>query len=145
MAALAATMLAFGLIAAGGGRASAATPPASQFNKDGWCHLNNGWGGSFFCQANTYDWWHQFPNGSWEVFVVGTNNQVWTRWNSSSGLSSWTSLSGQCLFNVLITGVDPNDGWHITIACTAVGSGVTYYNKRIGEASGHWIGWGTTP
>jgi hypothetical protein len=78
------------------------------------------------------------PNGYWEVFVVGTNNQVWTRWNSSGGLSPWVSLGGQCLLYVAISG---SNGWSWTIECTATTGGGTWYDTRL--TNGHWTGWHT--
>jgi hypothetical protein len=59
LAALAGTVLAFGLIMEGGtvsASAAAATPPASQYLQGTWCHLSNGRGGDFFCQGNYYNY-----------------------------------------------------------------------------------------
>jgi hypothetical protein len=144
LAALTGTVLAFGLIA-GGGIAQAATPPASVYlGADEWCHLNNSWGGNFFCPVYTQNYWYQMPNGYWEVFVEGTNYQAWTRWNSSNGLSSWKSLGGHCILGYIqFYASNPNNGWNWAIRC----EGTDYnwwYDTRSGGPDGSWSGWSRT-
>jgi hypothetical protein len=37
----------------------------------------------------------QFPNSMIQIFVIGTNGAVWTRWTlESGGWSGWTSMGG---------------------------------------------------
>jgi len=147
LAALAATALSFGLIMAGSGTASASgLPPTGEYaTSGGWCTLA-GWGGTFYCQdgdANTN--WYQMPNGYWQVFVVGTDNAVWTRWQVPGGLSSWASLGGRCpddFHYVFIADVNPSNGWNWAIACT---SGSYWFDSRTGVPNGSWTGWKTSP
>jgi hypothetical protein len=145
LGALASIALAFGLITEGG-IASAATPPASVYVSGDWCHLNNGWGGSFWCPYdNSFNIWYQMPNGYWETFVVGTDSHAWTRWNSSSGLSGWVSLGGVCVLGTTeFYKSNPSNGWNWAIRC--VGSdGNWWYDTRNGGPSGSWTGWRSTP
>jgi hypothetical protein len=152
---LAGTVLAFALIAEGGtasaapSKAAAATlaagtPPASVYLSGGWCHLNNGWGGDFTCPVYTQNYWYQMPNGYWEVFVEGTNEQAWTRWNGSNGLSNWVSLGGKCILGYIqYYASNPNNGWNWAIRC----EGTNYnwwYDTRNGGPAGSWSGWSTS-
>lgn len=137
LGAFAVTMLAFGVTMGGNAvSAFAASPPASQVPNNGaGCTLSNGWGGNFFCQGD-WQYWEQMPNGYWEVFVVGPDDAVWTRWSTSSGLSSWRSLGGKCLLYVAITG---SNGWQWTIECTAQSGNGVWDKARL--ADGNWTGW----
>jgi hypothetical protein len=147
LAALAATALSFGLIMAGSGTASASdVPPTDEYTTSGgWCTLA-GWGGTFYCQdGDSSPNWYQMPNGYWQVFVVGTDDAVWTRWEVPGGLSSWTSLGGQCpddFHYVFIADVNPSNGWNWAIACT---SGGYWFDSRTGVPNGSWTGWKTSP
>ena len=52
------------------------------------------WGGQNYCNYRTP--LHYFPNGTVQVFVVGTDYAVWTKWRLLNGaFSSWVSLGGQ--------------------------------------------------
>lgn len=103
------------------------------------------WGGTFYCDSPSYE---PMPNGYVETFVIGTNHAVWTRWSSSSGLSSWKSLGGTCL-NPLPnyigedTGIDwtnPSNGWNWIIECVGAG-GHLFFKERVGSAAGSWTAW----
>ena len=51
------------------------------------------YGGRYYCGYGSRSW--TFANGTEQVFVIGTNFAVWTRWKSNGNLSSWTSLGGE--------------------------------------------------
>jgi hypothetical protein len=142
LAALAATTLAFGLITAGGGTASADSPPATQYaGNDDWCHFNNGWGGNFFCGAYA---WYQMPNGYWETFVAGTDTAVWTRWNSSNGLSPWVSLGGQTIPIAQSVNIVDANGWEWAVQVLGRDDN-WWYRTRLGGPVGSWTGWAKKP
>jgi hypothetical protein len=91
---LAAALLTVGL-ALGGGIASAGTAHAAS---GATCH-DALLGGTFFCTSSgdytSGEAWWTFPNGTKQLFVIGTDNAVWTRWNNTSGnWSAWTSMGG---------------------------------------------------
>jgi hypothetical protein len=51
-------------------------------------------GGTYYCKFG--EEFLLFNDGTLEIFVIGTDYAVWTRWrNPSGGLSGWVSLSGQ--------------------------------------------------
>lgn len=58
-------------------------------------------GGRFFC-GDAYgpgELFYTFPNGVIQLFVIGTDHQVWTRWSNTSETSwtGWSSvLGGSC-------------------------------------------------
>lgn len=113
----------------------ASGPGTTYQSSNGWCHYTN-WGGSFYCQSQ-YN--HTLPNGYHQVFVIGTNKQVYSRWQSSSGVSGWVSLGGTCIkpghHSVDMWEVN---GWQFTIAC--VGSdGWGYLKTR--NSNGTWTKW----
>ncbi|MEV6394661.1 hypothetical protein AB0M39_07745 [Streptomyces sp. NPDC051907] len=104
---------------------------------DGWCHFTH-WGGSFYClgRANDVVIW-QKPDGYPQVFVLGTNRAVYSRWSTASGVSSWyDGLRGSCKPD---RGFDSTaSGWSITIACVGDDGG-WWHNTR--STSGSWSDW----
>ncbi|WP_394842970.1 hypothetical protein LZC95_38625 [Pendulispora brunnea] len=86
-------------------------------DKKGWCHYRN-WGGDFYCKSS-YN--HKLPNGYRNVFVIGTNHNVFTRWASPSGVSGWASLNGLCYHpgKQSITLKTSKKPWKFTIFCRA--------------------------
>ncbi|MYS84049.1 hypothetical protein [Embleya scabrispora] len=113
------------------------TPGAPYQTSDGWCHFSN-WGGNFYCLGAPVDaviW--QKPDGYPQVFVLGTNRAVYSRWSTSSGVSGWYSgLGGSCNPE---SGFDSrSSGWSITIACVGTDSR-WWHTKR--STSGTWSGW----
>ncbi|MFD7539930.1 hypothetical protein [Streptomyces sp. NPDC059819] len=115
--------------------ALASNPGTTYQSSDGWCHYNN-WGGSFYCNSQ-YN--HTLPNSYHQVFVIGTNKQVYTRWESASGVSDWASLGGQCV-SPGHHSVDmwEQNGWTFTIACVGTDNW-GYLNTR--NSNGTWSGW----
>ncbi|QEU90883.1 hypothetical protein [Streptomyces kanamyceticus] len=150
---IAAVGLALGLTGALAGTAQATTGPESRaaiavsdpgttYQSGGWCHYSN-WGGNFYCNSQLK---HKLPNGQWQVFVIGTNRQAYSKWGSGSGTSAWTSLGGQCTqpgnHSIDMAWVN---GWNFAITCKGT-NGKTYYDERFnggntGGAPGHWSGW----
>jgi hypothetical protein len=105
------------------------------------------WGGGGFCGTDAT---YTMPNGYAEIFIIGLDHAVWTRWNSSNGLSSWASLSGYCTNTGSPLGlgrVPGYDGWSWYVNCTG-GDGNAWYITRIGsdDGAGNWNNWtSTTP
>ena len=102
---LAGALLTVGLVVGGGvASASAATAsPATQATHaapaaTGFCH-DPQLGGTFYCDLNlgykSGEAVWQFPNSMIQIFVIGTNGAVWTRWTlPSGGWAGWTSMGG---------------------------------------------------
>ena len=92
----------------------------------------------------------RMSSGYLELFVIGLDHAVWTRWNSSSGLSRWVSLSGYCANTGSPLGlgnIDGYDNWTWYVNCTG-GDGAAWYRTRCGgsDGTGTWNGWtSTTP
>ncbi|WP_030670227.1 hypothetical protein [Streptomyces rimosus] len=93
-----------------------------------------GHGGSYICEYGIA--WQTFPNGGKQVFVVGTDFSVWTRYGFEGGdWSNWESMGGVARSGVRIDG---NGTWNPTIS--VVGSdGVRWYRHRLD--TGSWTGW----
>lgn len=51
------------------------------------------YGGNYYCSYGTKS--HRFPDGTLQVFVIGTDFSVWTRWQKNGRLSNWVSLGGK--------------------------------------------------
>lgn len=126
-------------VAASSGAAQASTSSAASAvtaSTPGLCTLNNGWGGTFYCRSE--DWW-QMPNGNSQVFVIGTDDAVWTEWQVAGGLSGWQSMGGIA---------DPssgivtwsNSGWSITIDVIGADNAV-WFNTRGSSEGSTFGGW----
>jgi hypothetical protein len=77
------------------------------------------------------------PNGYYQVFVIGTDHQLWTRWNGPSGLVAWSDqLGGWCNEDVRPT--YKASGWALTLRCMGK-DGLYWINKR--STGGAWTGW----
>ncbi|MCL8015906.1 hypothetical protein [Streptomyces sp. AS02] len=95
------------------------------------------WGGTFLCKSQVR---HKLPNGHWQVFVIGTNKQAYSRWSSpGGGVSRWTSLGGQCI-KPGQRSIDMAwaNGWNFAITCIGTND-KRYYKERY--ASGSWSSW----
>ncbi|CAM5470364.1 hypothetical protein [Streptomyces tanashiensis] len=93
------------------------------------------WGGNVVAGYGCSE--YALPNGEEQVFGVGTDGAVWTRWSRTNGtLSSWTSLGGQARSSVSAEGY----GWAITLSVIGT-DGNWWYNNRGGTSSGGWSGW----
>ncbi|QEU90674.1 hypothetical protein [Streptomyces kanamyceticus] len=93
------------------------------------------WGGNIQNQYGCTE--YGLPNGEQQVFGVGTDGAIWTRWSRTNGtLSSWTSMGGQGRSTVYAGG----RGWAITLQVRGT-DGNWYYNNRGGTPSGGWSGW----
>lgn len=107
-------------------------------------------GGTFYCTDGDYStgeaWW-TFPNGTVEVFVVGTNRSVYTRWTIDGvGWSSgWTNMGGQSAsFPPLFYeggSLHQTSGGSYTpnLEVAGLNGGNPYHRQR--QTNGTWTGW----
>ena len=56
------------------------------------CHLPT-YGGNYYCGYGYQS--NRFPDGTVQVYVIGTDFSVWTRWTKNGRLSNWVSLGGK--------------------------------------------------
>ncbi|MFJ9648894.1 hypothetical protein ACWEPM_33810 [Streptomyces sp. NPDC004244] len=127
--ALAATALALAGAALTAGTANAAPAPAAS----GYCHVS-GLGGDYICEYG--ESWHTYPNGQRQVFIIGTDFAIWTRWNDSNGnWSGWESMGGRAASGVRVEG---NKTWNPTISHVGT-DGDRWYRHRLN--SGSWTNW----
>lgn len=82
-------------------------------------------GGVFYCggpYSPNGESWYVFPNGALQVFVIGTDHAVWTRYSNPrhTHWSPWTSMGGSCWsavyihwnrYNPTIYVHGPHGGW----------------------------------
>ena len=116
----------------------------------GTCTAGNGWGGNFYCDSNDSSHgqlWYQFPDGTWQVFVVaGSDWTVWTRWNHTDGsLSAWTNYfaGGSPNYGYVQHGkpfvdIVGSSGRELTIEVTGT-DGHLWADTR--SSDGSWSGW----
>ncbi|MEV4320579.1 hypothetical protein [Actinocrispum sp. NPDC049592] len=102
---------------------------------DGWCHFHN-WGGTFFCKGTGIDAvvWVK-PDHYPQVFVIGTNWHMYSRWSTASSVSGWQDMKGAC--NPSYGLPARSSGWNITIAC--VGTDGNWWHTSRGN--GNWSPW----
>ncbi|MEU1423713.1 hypothetical protein [Kitasatospora sp. NPDC005751] len=97
-------------------------------------------GGTYLCGGAYGDGvtYFGFRDGTSEIFVIGTDHAVWTRWttNSSGKLSSWTSLGGSFTSKVEITRQTLGGAFTIT----ARGDDNRLWS-RDRDQNGNWNGW----
>ncbi|MFD0403218.1 hypothetical protein ACFVHI_34670 [Kitasatospora sp. NPDC127121] len=127
--------------AVSGSLAFAAAPAEAGTATVGICH--SVWGGDFYCASddpNHGEAWLHLPQGQDEVFVIGTDGAVWTRWNGMNGtwLSDWKSMGGhfQVTTPAVRTWANPD-----SYTISAIGTdGRQWVNSR-NNLSGNWSGW----
>jgi hypothetical protein len=137
--ALALTMLALGagLVAT---PANAAPAPQAAAVDTRQC-TDDSYGGTWYCAYGSDS--HTFPNGTNQIFVVGTDFAVWTKWrNRNNNYSSWHSLGGEVKhsynsadFGIFTCGSSPNL-W-VSVRGT---NNANYLNVRT-YSTGKWSGW----
>ncbi|MER6253340.1 hypothetical protein ACGFNX_27370 [Streptomyces sp. NPDC048723] len=109
--------------------AQAAAPAAAA----GFCHVS-GLGGDYICEYG--EAWMTYPAGNRQVFIVGTDFAVWTRWQYAGGSwSEWTSMGGTVRSGVRIEG---NNTWNPTISIVGM-DGERWSRHRLN--SGSWTPW----
>ncbi|MFF4262482.1 hypothetical protein ACFY7Y_16730 [Streptomyces virginiae] len=109
--------------------AQAAAPAAAA----GFCHVS-GLGGDYICEYG--EAWMTYPAGNRQVFIVGTDFAVWTRWQFAGGSwSEWTSMGGTVRSGVRIDG---NNTWNPTISIVGM-DGERWSRHRL--TSGSWTPW----
>ena len=134
--------LALGALAAPASAASAATPDAAvvgagnTVQSGSWCTYTS-WGGTYYCGSQS---WYGINGQLFQVFVIGTNNAVWTRWSNTSGVSGWVSLGGACEQAADSTSVGTtSDPWSFSVACKNRNNGIYYFRTR--SDNGSWSAW----
>ncbi len=94
-------------------------------------------GGTYYCGGayGVGEEWYYFPNGVEQLFVIGTDHGVWTRWTNASGnWVGWTPMYGSCWgWGGVIA-----DGYTPSLVVTG-SDGNSWANQR--DPDGHWIGW----
>ncbi|WP_406111667.1 hypothetical protein [Kitasatospora purpeofusca] len=119
---------------------SAAPASAGDINIPARCS-DKQFGGSFLCGGDFRDGvtYFGFQDGNSEIFVIGTDNAVWTRWTSggSHKLSSWTSLGGYFTSKVVITRQTLGGAFTIT----SRGSDYNHMWSRDRSQNGNWNNW----
>ncbi|GAA2155637.1 hypothetical protein GCM10009760_55740 [Kitasatospora kazusensis] len=78
------------------------------------------------------------PDGTKELFVVGTDHAVWTNWSYTNGSwSGWQSMGGGVESGITVGG-KADGGWSFFISATGT-DGNTWYRQR--SANGYWGPW----
>jgi hypothetical protein len=107
---------------------------------NGWCTYTS-WGGTYYCGSQS---WISISGQLFQVFVIGTNNAVFTRWSNTSGVSGWVSLGGICAPGPYSTQEFPasSNAWNFGTEC--IGANGHYYD-RIRSTNGSWSNWQEIP
>jgi hypothetical protein len=138
-----ASVLLAGLALSAGVAATAAPlADAAVTSRDvGICH--DPWvGGDFLCgdQYGPYgENLHQFPNGTYQAFVVAPNHEVYSYWTYTNGSwSGWNSMGGWVQSAVDTNTTDPV--WAFTIHSIG-GDGNPWCRDRSDGQYGSWNDW----
>jgi hypothetical protein len=96
------------------------------------------YGGTFYCDYGAYA--ITLRDGTDQVFAIGTDYAVWTRWrNPSGGMSNWVSLGGRV--DSPATGANFRrsvSGYDITVA---IWQSSSWRCRTRYDSSGGWGGW----
>lgn len=144
---IAAPLLALG-IAAGSGTAHASSLtfiPAEVHLSNGYCSVSGWPGGTIFCGTSMGA---NFPNGTQEVFGIGTSGAVWTDWGTEAKPSGWHSLgaptTGGCdpTYNLGSNrlGIGNDGDYGLGVNCYS-NLGDLWEIRRNDGPSGGWNGW----
>ncbi|MEU8510590.1 hypothetical protein AB0C76_03225 [Kitasatospora sp. NPDC048722] len=99
------------------------------------------WGGSYLCGGSYGDGTatYYFRDGRQEVFVIGTDHAVWTRWTTDKAghKSGWLSMGGVLAGPVGILASDMGFG---NFEIGAIGSDGHLW-ARARDTNGNWTGW----
>lgn len=102
------------------------------------CTLNY-WGGLEPCNSAAAVW--TMPDGRQQVFAIGIDYGVWTRWEvPGGGLSDWVSLGGKVDSNEDFVNITARVDWGVTIQVTGT-DGYSYYLDRQNAVNGSWDSW----
>ncbi|MEU5954545.1 hypothetical protein [Streptomyces sp. NPDC047525] len=119
------------------------TGELAEVGSNGDCIFPAPWGGRFLCKSSV---WYKLPNGHNQVFVIGTNHRVYSKWSSpGGGMSAWTELpkkNGFCYYpGSHSIDVAWANKWNFAVTCLAKNKS-RWYNER--NANGTWSGWRTS-
>ncbi|WP_130511958.1 hypothetical protein [Krasilnikovia cinnamomea] len=95
-------------------------------------------GGTFLCGGNYGEGkaFYKFSNGTEEIFVIGTDHAVWTRWTVVGGeLSRWTTLGGRSEIGPIVT----NRGRDAVSVTIRDSQGTAWARDR--STAGRWGDW----
>ena len=98
-----------------------------------------GLGGNTICEYGQS--WTTWPNGARQVFVIGTNYAVYTRWQEARGgrYVAWTSLGGKARSGVAVHR-SSSATWTASISVTGT-NGNTYFRNRGNTSISQWGPW----
>ncbi|GAA2155596.1 hypothetical protein GCM10009760_55670 [Kitasatospora kazusensis] len=96
-------------------------------------------GGGFYC-GDAYGSgqnFYTFEDGTTQIFVIGMDHAVWSRWTYlDGGMSSWMSLGGYLTSKVSISNAD---GGSFTIGAIGGDGHTMWYRDR--DGGGNWTAW----
>ncbi|WP_433380067.1 hypothetical protein ACQPZX_14615 [Actinoplanes sp. CA-142083] len=115
-------------------QAAPAPPGAVYKTADNYCHYRN-WAGTFYCGTGRI--WTRLDTYP-QVFVIGPNLKVYTRWSTATTLTAWSdALGGTCRPERGLVMVVLSD---TTLQLQCVGSdGYWWYIYR--GPTGGWTDW----
>ncbi|MEU4159183.1 hypothetical protein [Actinoplanes sp. NPDC026670] len=122
--------------AAGPAAAVSRFPGTIQSGASGYCSYSN-WDGVFFCDSDAY--WPK-PDTYPQVFVVGPDRNVYTRWSSATTVSGWQNMGGTCKPDPGIEIRFWVNDWGLTINCKGTDN-AWYHRERYdnGRWDAQWI------
>ncbi|MFC4036317.1 hypothetical protein ACFO3J_33465 [Streptomyces polygonati] len=89
--------------------------------------------------CGTQVWIFQWPNGHYEVSLVGTDGAAWDSWQLSDGTySAWTSMGGHDLIWGMELGYADGSSGSNLVTMRAVGSDDHYWCRTYVSGWGNW-------
>jgi hypothetical protein len=131
-------LLASLMVALAGGPAAAAPshPGATRQNADGLCYIEGGWGGLFYCSTDKR--WKK-PDKFYQVFVIGMDQSVWTKWANAQNTYAWLDMGGTCIPYQQIKLETLPGRWAMTVNCKGAYDNAWWHLRRFDD--GRWTGW----
>src|SRR5689334_17151906 len=95
------------------------------------------WGGTYYCGYGRRS--YAFTDGTYQIFVIGTDYSVWTRWRKSGNYSRWVDMGGSIrgshtATDFRLANCDGQPGLGV------VGTNNTWYSNTR-RSNGGWTGW----
>ena len=97
------------------------------------------WGGRFICDYG-FDA-YSFPNGTLQIFVIGPDYAVYTRWRTGTTLSAWVNLGGQVKRGEYSSPWVTGSGYSPTINVYGNTAGLVLYTRTRSSSTGAWSAW----
>ncbi|MFF2658293.1 hypothetical protein ACFVUH_13100 [Kitasatospora sp. NPDC058032] len=100
------------------------------------------WGGQYVCDLadpNRGETWWNLSDGTRQLFVIGIDGAVWTRWSYPGGsLSSWQNFGGKWALDTPYIAISPSAS-SVTISVMGIDGRRWYKTRPVPGSWGDWV------